>query len=90
MILSRSVAMSQKQGGRNVESTGTNGKGNTYTKYDDGAYRYNNAGSSHQNHYFNDGKGRDYCTANGGKESGYQWTRTNGGDKNVKYDNRKK
>ena len=30
-----------------------------------------------------------YCTGNGGKDSGFQWTRTDGGEKNVKYDNRK-
>ena len=82
--------MSQKQVKRQVESSGSNNQGNSWTKYDDGAYRYHNASSSHQNHYFNDGKGRDYMTANGGKNGGYQWTRTNGGEKNVKYDNRKK
>jgi hypothetical protein len=82
--------MSQKQGEHKVETSGTNRAGNTWTKYDDGAYRYNNSGSSHQNHYFNDANGRDYMTDNGGKTSGYQWTRSDGADKNVKYDNRKK
>ena len=82
--------MSGKQGGRNVESSGINKQGNSWTKYDDGAYRYHNTGSNHQNHYFNDANGRDFMTANGGKASGYQWTRTDGGEKNVKYDYRKK
>ena len=83
--------MSQKQEKPKAEASGTNSKGNTWTTYDDGSYGYNNSGSRHHNHYYNDAaKGRDYMTANGGKASGYQWTRTDGGEKNVKYDNRKK
>ena len=74
---------------RSIEDSGTNNQGNKWTTYDDGAYYYNNAGSSHHNHYFNDNKGNEYCTGNGGKESGFKWSRSDGGEKNVKYDNRK-
>ena len=81
--------MSQKQQERSVESSGSNSQGNQWTTYNDGAYYYNNSGSSHHNHYFNDAKGSDYCTGNGGQESGFKWSRTDGGEKNVKYDNRK-
>jgi hypothetical protein len=81
--------MSGKSQERSVENSGKNNQGNDWTTYDDGAYRYNNSGSSHHSHYFNDANGREYCTGNGGKESGFQWTRTDGGEKNVKYDNRK-
>ena len=82
--------MSQKQESGKAKSSGTNKYGNTWTTYNDGAYRYNNKGGGHKNHYYNTGKGYEFMTANGGKESGYQWTRKEGGEPNVKYDNRKK
>ena len=55
-------------------------------------YYYNNSGSSHHNHYFNDKKDNEYCNGNGGKESGFTWSRSllgDDGEKNVKYDKRK-
>ena len=81
--------MSHKKQERSVESSGSNSQGNQWTTYDDGAYYYNNSGSSHHNHYFNDAKRTEYCTGNGGQKSGFEWSRTDGGEKNVKYDNRK-
>ena len=81
--------MSQKQQERSVESAGSNSQGNQWTTYDDGAYYYNNSGSSHHNHYFNDAKRTEYWTGNGGQKSGFEWSRTDSGEKNVKYDNRK-
>ena len=64
-------------------------QGKQRTTYDDGVYYYNNGGSSLHNHYFNDAKGTEYCTENDGQESGFKWSRTDGGEKNVKYDNMK-
>ena len=75
--------MSHKKQERSVESSGSNSQGNH------GAYYYNNSGSSHHNHYLNDAKRTEYCTGNGGQKSGFKWSRTDGGEKNVKYDNRK-
>ena len=66
------ATMSDKSQERSVENSGTNSEGNTWTTYDDGAYRYNNSGSSQDNHYFNDAKGHEYFTGNGGKDSGFQ------------------
>ena len=80
--------MSQKQQERSVGSSGSDSQGNQWTTYDDGAYHYNNSGSSHHNHYFNDAKRTEYFTGNGGQESGFRWIRTDSGEKNVKYDNR--
>ena len=80
--------MSHKKQERSVESSGSNSQGNQWTTYDDGAYYYNNSGSSHHNHYFNDAKRTEYCTGNGGQKSGFKWSGTDSGEKNVKYDNR--
>merc|ERR1711868_134152 len=89
--ISNTLTMSQKPSSqeRSIDGSGVNRHGNTWTTYDDGAYRYNNAGSNHHNHYFNDAQGKEYCTGNGGKEGGFKWSRTDQGEKNVKYDNRK-
>merc|ERR1712029_516479 len=47
---------------REVNNSGTNSQGNSYTSYSDGAYRYTNSNSGGQTsgRYFNDGHGHGF------------------------------
>lgn len=59
---------------KNVAYQGTNAEGNSYTKYDSGAYRYTNYGSGDKpaSHYYDTGKGHSFYSKNNtGDTPGY-------------------
>lgn len=69
--------MSSEQKKSTVTSQGTNSQGNTYTKYESGAYRYTNYGSNAEkstSHYYDTGKGHSFYNQNNTAEAkGYSF-----------------
>lgn len=63
---------------KNIAYQGQNAEGNTYTKYESGAYRYTNYGSNSdskaESHYYDTGKGHSFYSKNNTAEApGYKF-----------------
>lgn len=70
----RGTGNGQNQGTNpNVHNQGTNPNGNNYTAYNDGRYRYSNAGpdGKTQSSYYDAGSGHSFYRKNG--PEGYSW-----------------
>lgn len=69
--------MSSNENKNNIAYQGQNSEGNTYTKYENGAYRYTNYGSNGEkaaSHYYDTGKGHSFYSKNNTSEApGYSF-----------------
>lgn len=69
--------MSSNENKKNVTYQGTNSQGNSYTKYDSGAYRYANKDSNGEkatSHYYDTGNGHSFYRKNNTSEAqGYSY-----------------